>query len=200
MKHAVSALSGTTFAAAILSFGTVLILTASLSAQVSASRHVDVIVTDRNCVSDHNCRFVTGLDKDVFEVVENGIRRVVTGFAGGASPISLAIVGDALPDVSTLMTRGPEDEFILAGSVPEALRQLALSKNPRRGIVITTPGPQLVPPEITAVQVDPSNLLKAVIELRSQYRLEFESSAATSRIEVVLKQPRGLPLLALRWK
>src|SRR5258708_6413840 len=61
----------------------------SVSAQqVLLNRAVHVSVTDPLN------RFVTGLDRDNFEIVENGIRRPITGFSDVDSPISLAIVSD----------------------------------------------------------------------------------------------------------
>jgi hypothetical protein len=180
------------FATAVIVSATlpiVLIVSASrVSGQVSSKRHVEVTVTDPL----H--RFVTGLEQEHFELVENGIRRAITDFSGVDSPISLAIVcEEPLPAVGTL---GPEDELIQTPSLSNALRQLSASKNSRKALVVTTTTEtQAIPGGIQTLQINRANLLKAVVELRNQYRLEFESSSPSASVEVVLKPPRGLPPL-----
>ena len=163
------------------------------SAQVSSKRYVDVTVTD-----PHG-RLVTGLEQERFEIIENGVQRAVTAFSDTASPISLAIVSEEpLPTVDTL---DPQDEVIQASSVSKALRQLAASKNFRKVIVITTATEhQAIPSGIQTLQVDRADLLKAVIALRNQYRIEFNSSVPSASVEVLLRQPVGLPRLELNWK
>jgi hypothetical protein len=49
------------------------------------------------------------------------------------------------------------------------------------------------------VQADPAKLAQVVIEVRSQYLLQFQPSAPDARVEVVLNQPRGLPILKPVW-
>jgi len=162
-------------------------------AQASSKRRVDVTVTDPRG------RFVTGLEQQSFEVVENGVRRALTDFSDVASPLSIAIVTDgALPDVGPL---GPDDELIQTPSLSNALRQLAASKNQRKVIVnLTTADSSSVPVGIQILQTDRANLVRAVVELHNQYRLEFETSSPSARFEVVLKPPAGLPHLELSWK
>jgi len=164
-----------------------------VSAQVSSKRHVDVTVTDPSG------RFVTGLQQEHFELVENGVRRAITDFSGVDSPISLAIVGEEpVPVVGAL---GPEDELIQTPSLANALRQLSASKNSRKALVITTTtGAQWIPGGIQILQANRASVVKAVLELRTQYRLEFESSSPSTGVEVVLKPPRGLPPLQPNWK
>jgi hypothetical protein len=164
-----------------------------VSAQDSSKRHVDVTVTDPRG------RFVTGLERERFEVIENGVRRAVSDFSDGGSPISVAIVSqEPLPAIGTL---GPEDELIQTRSLANALRQLAASKNSRKAIVTTAATDlQTIPSDIQTLRTDPANLLKAMIELRNQYRLEFESAAPSGNVEVVLNPPIGLPRLEVNWK
>jgi len=50
------------------------------------------------------------------------------------------------------------------------------------------------------VQADPVDVCKVVMDLRNQYLLRFRSSDPAARIEVMLKQPRGLPFLKPVWK
>jgi hypothetical protein len=103
-----------------------------------------------------------------------------------------------LPAVDPL---GPEDELFQTLSVSNALRQLAASKNSRRVIVITTTTEhQAIPSGIQTLQVDRAGLLKAVIALRNEYRIGFDSSTPSASVEIVLKQPLGLPHLELNWK
>jgi Ca-activated chloride channel family protein len=84
-------------------------------------------------VTDPLNRFVTGLDRENFKIVENGIRRPITGFSNVDSPISLAIVSDVpLAGVSEL--NRAQDELIQTQSLSAALRQLAASKNLRKAI------------------------------------------------------------------
>ena len=164
-----------------------------LSAQVTSKRYVDVTVTDPRG------RLVTGLDREHFEVVENGVRRTISGFEDGGSPISIAVVsGEALPDLGTL---GPEVELIQTPSLANALRQLEASKRPRRVLMYTSATAlPTIPPGIQTVQVDRANLVKTLFSVHNQYRLEFESPTAEARIEVVLKQPQNLPRLQVNWK
>jgi hypothetical protein len=90
----------------------------------------------------------------------------------------------------------PEDELIQTPSLSNALRQLSASKNSRKALVVTTTtDTQAIPGGIQTLQINRANLLKAVVELRNQYRLEFESSSPSASVEVVLKPPRGLPPL-----
>ncbi len=175
---------------------TVVVLTIAASraaAQEPSKRHVDVTVTDPRG------RFVTGLEGKNFEVVENGVHRAITEFSDVDSPLALAIVGDGpLPDVGPL---GPQDQLIQASSVSDAVRRLRDSKNPRKVIVsLTTADRQAVPAGIEILQTTRADLFKTVIELHNQYRLEFESSAPTAPIAVVLDPPVGLPHLELSWK
>lgn len=182
--------------AAMAGCGLTLMLTVGAtrgSAQASSKRRVDVTVTDPRG------RFVTGLEQQSFEVVENGVRRTLTDFSDVASPLSIAIVTDGpLPDVGPL---GPGDELIQTPSLSSALRQLAASKNQRKVIVnLTTANSPSVPSGIQVLQTDRANLIRAVVELHNQYRLEFETSSPSARFEVVLKPPAGLPHLELTWK
>lgn len=174
----------------------VIVLTAGascVSAQVPSKRHVDVTVTDPQG------RFVTGLEQRHFEVIENDVRRAIADFSDGGSPIALAVVSEA--PLSAAGVLGPEDELIQTPSLSSALRQLAASKNSRKAILMAaTTDVQTIPSGIQILQANPANLAKAVIELRSQYRLEFESSTPSAGVEVVLNQPRGLPPLKLNWK
>ena len=164
------------------------------SAQVSSKRSVDVSVTDPLG------RFVTGIEQANFEVVENGARRAITAFSLPGSPISIAIISnEALPALPGL---GPEDEVIQAPTVAEALRRLAASKNSRKVIMfLTTPADiQAIPAGIQAVQTNREMLPKWAVELRNQYRIEFESSTPSASVEVVLKPLTGIGPLKLHWK
>jgi hypothetical protein len=183
--------------AVILSCTLPLVLTVGasrISAQGSSKRLVHVTVTDPYG------RFVTGLAQEHFEVVEGGVRRAITDFSDVAAPIALAIVSQAsLPAASTF--NGPEDELIQTASLSDALRQLSASKNLRKVLVVTTAtDTQAIPGGIEVLQTEPANLLKAMLELHNQYRLQFESSTSSAAVEVVLKPPVGLPLLRTNWK
>ena len=58
----------------------------SASAQVTSKRLLHVTV------AEPLNRFVVGLESENLQVIENGIRRVVTEFSDTGTPISLAIV------------------------------------------------------------------------------------------------------------
>ena len=77
-------------------------------------------------VTDPMHRLVTGLERAHFEVLENGVRRNITGFLEPGSPISVAIVTDAPSDIAGIL--GRDDELIQTPSISNALRQLAASK------------------------------------------------------------------------
>jgi hypothetical protein len=170
-----------------------LVLTVGVSAQVSSKRSVDVSVTDPLG------RFVTNLEPSNFEVIENGARRAIAAFSQAGSPISIAVVSsEPLPAIPAL---GPQDEVIQAPSVADALRRLAASKNSRRAIMFLAPADtQAIPFGIQSVQTDREMLPKWVIELSYQYRIEFESSAPSASVDVVLKPVTGVGPLQLHWK
>lgn len=175
------------------SFCCVLALAVDASAQVSSKRYVDVSVTDPRG------RFVTNLEPSNFEVVENGTRRAVTAFSEAGSPISIAVVTDEpLPALPAL---GAQDEVIQASSVADALRRLASSKSSRNVIMFLAPADtQAIPAGIQTVHLNRELLPKWAIELRHQYRIEFESSMPSASVEVVFKPSAGLPDLKLNWK
>jgi hypothetical protein len=145
-------------------------------------------------------RFVTGLERENFEIAENGVRRTITGFSGVDSPIAVAFVGD-VPSLVINRINAPAFELIRAQSLPDALRQLAASKNLRKALVIAgAVDTRQFPTGIQVLQGDPSTLEKAVAELPNQYLIRFESAEGSSSVDVVVRQPRGLPLLKANWK
>ncbi len=145
-------------------------------------------------------RFVTGLDRENFIVLENGIPRPITNFLGLDSPISLAIItASPLPSLARLS--GPDDDLIQTASLSGGLRQLIASKNPRKVIILATAvDTRGIPAGIQVVQADPAKLVQVAIEVRSQYLLRFQPFAPDARVEVILNQPRGLPILKPVWK
>jgi hypothetical protein len=164
-----------------------------VSVQAQSNRVLHVTVTD------HLGRFVTGIEQEHFEIVANGIRQTITGFSDVDSAISVAIVGETqIPDLGF---KNPGDELIQTRSVPEALRQLSASKNLRKALVVTTAvDRQAIPTGIQVVQTHSEDVFKAVVEIRNEYVLQFESSNTSAGVEVVLKQPRGLPALQANLK
>jgi hypothetical protein len=159
-----------------------------LSAQAPSSKRLAHVT-----VTDPLGRFVTGIEQERFEIVENGVRRPITDFSDVDSPISLAIVSETPLAASSLYR--PNDELIQTRSIADALRQLSASKNPRKALVVTTTTDTQAIRGVQVVQANPDNLLKAVVELRNQYLLQFESANTSANLEVVLHQPRGLPPL-----
>jgi len=162
------------------------------AAQAPSTRRIEVTVTEPSG------RFVTGLEREDFEVIENGVRRVITRFAAAQLPISLAVVSkERLPAMDI---PGAAD-LIQTTSLSYALRQLA-APHSRKAIVTTAEAPMAtgIPPEIELVTVAPGGVAKAVAELRNQYRLEFESDPLSAEVEVVVKERRGLPRLKVNWK
>ncbi len=59
---------------------------------------------------------------------------------------------------------------------------------------------QQIPVDIEVMRVDSRILDKAVIEVRNQYVVRFESQAPSAGVEVAIRQPRGLPPLKLHWQ
>jgi hypothetical protein len=159
------------------------------AAQAPSDRMVQFTVTDPLN------RFVTGLDRKIFEVIENGVRRPITGFEGVDSPMAVAIVSDSpLAEASNL--NRADDELIQARSVADALRQLSVAKNARKVMVVSNAfDTQAVPPGIQVMKLNPDLLIKGVVEAHNQYLLRFESGNTSAAVEVVLQQPRGFPPL-----
>lgn len=160
-----------------------------VAAQAPSKRLVHFSVTDRlNC-------FVTGLDQKIFEVLENGVHRPVTGFWDGDSPVALAIVSES-PLAEAINFNRADDELIQTRSVADALRQLSVAKNARKIMVVSTAfDTQAVPGGIQVMKVNPDILIKAVVDAHNQYWLQFESGSTSADIEVVVQQPQGLPPL-----
>jgi hypothetical protein len=97
-------------------------------------------------------------------------------------------------------TLGPAYELIQTTSLSDALRQLAASTSPRKGLVAATGTDiQAIPAGIPTLQTDPANLPGAVFALRQQYCLNVEPSTPSARAEVVIHQLRALPALDLNW-
>jgi hypothetical protein len=158
-----------------------------LPAQTQSNRLVHVTITDPLG------RFVTSIEQERFEIVENGIQRPITGFSDVDSPILLAIVSEKTVTMGDL---NPRDVLIQTPSLNDAIQQLSASKNLRKALVVTAAiDAQAIPSGIQIVQAKPDDLFRVVVELRNEYLLQFESSNSSSAIEVVLKQPRGLPSL-----
>ena len=153
-------------------------LTAALSAQQPIKRSVNLTVSDpRN-------RLVTGLDSDDLIVVEAGVRRPITAFKPAGSPIAIAVVSKRRVDA----------EVIQASTTADALAQLAAASAPRKALIIAD-GARAgsIPAGIQVLRVDESVIEKAVLELRHQYVVQFESESPD--FDVFVKQPRGLPAL-----
>ena len=156
-----------------------------LVAQVQLKRLVRVTVTDS---SGH---LVNGLEQERFEVIENGVRRPVTEFSDDRSPMAVAVVSERPPAVSGFDRS--DDELIQTPSLPEALRQLAASKISRKTLVLTTKAAMpTTRADIQVVRSDPDDLSDALVQVRNQYFIEFESADASGDVEVVLQAPAGM--------
>jgi len=181
----------------ILSLGYLMLMATGLyvsAQQASANRLVHVLVTIPG-----NGKLLTGLTRDNFEIVENGNARPVTSF-NASSPVSIAIVGVAPAEIARL--KGPEDELIQLRSVPDAIRELAASKNTRKVLILTVAAEAPEVPEGTRVlrAADAETLTKAMIEIHNEYLLGFSSSDPSSVVEVTLRQVSGLPPLKIAKK
>ena len=149
-------------------------------------------------VTDPLHRFVTGLDRENFAVLENGVARPITYFSPN-SAISVAILSES--PIAAAKLEGPDDELIQTASLPDALRQLAASNNARKAIVQTTAATlEGVPAGIQVIRIGAGNVQKALVELQNQYLLRYETSSQAAQVEVVLKAPRGLPPLKPIWQ
>jgi hypothetical protein len=190
------------FARALFVGSTLTLCSSTLSAQGQSTRRppttAEVFAGARFAyitVTDPLNRFVTGIEKEYFVIVENGVRRRIIGFSDANSAISIAIVSETLLDVSS--SDRPNIELIQTRSVPDAVQQLVASKNPRKALVITTgEDTRGLPSNIeVVVQANPDIVSKLIVELRSQYVIQFESSDVNATVEVILQQPQGLPPL-----
>jgi hypothetical protein len=160
--------------------------------QTSFNRLIHVVVTEPAN------RVITGLARENFEIVENGIPRPITYFDAD-SPVSIAIVGVTPPDIARLKL--PEDELILTPSLPDAIRELVASKNARKAIILTAAADtQGVPDGIQVLKADEANLPKTVIEIHNEYLLGFSSSDPSSVVNVTLREVTDLPPLKVTKK
>lgn len=161
-------------------------------AQSETTRRLYVTVTDPMG------RPASGLGQEQFVVLEQGTRREVTGFSSPAAPMSIAIVGTNFTD--SVVTLGPEDEFIRALSVAEALQRLATSDKQRKTIVTAASG--MVPTVPEGVQIlkaeSAEDLVKALARLRNRYELRFQSSDPLAPVQILVDQPAVLPRLRAR--
>lgn len=174
--------------AAVLIAGAVSL--AAQQAPPSQSGLIPVTVTEpRN-------RFVTGLRQENFSILENGIPRPITYFSGLDAPFSVAIIGESPLSLGDMLK--PGDTLIQTSSLSDALGQLIASKNERKAIIVPMAADvHGVPAGIQLMQTD--DAFKAVIELRNQYLLRFQSSDAAARFDIIIKPPRGLPVLKANW-
>ena len=156
-----------------------------LSAQIK--RSVEVTVTEPRG------RLVTGLDREHFEVMENGVRRPIDNFVAPDSPIVIAVLGEgSLPDAPDLFQ---------TASIADAVSRLSASSIARKVLVISGGAALETPPVgIQVVRVDPADLATTVVSLRNQYHLEFGAATLTDPVVIVLKQPERLPRLTVNWK
>jgi hypothetical protein len=173
----------------------VVVFSALSPAESQSTRMIHVTVTDGSG------RFVTGIDKAQFEIVQNGIHCPITGFSDVDAPISLAIVTEPLVLELAITEFTPGGETIQTLSLPDALRQLSASKNQRKTLIVTAAlDRHAIPPGIQVVQAKRDDLVKAVVEVHNEYLIQFESADSSERVEVLLKQPRGLPPLRVNLK
>ncbi len=81
----------------------------------------------------------------------------------------------------------------------DGVRKLLGSKNQRKVIIVTRADDvREVPAGIQLVQTN--DVSKVVIEIRNRYLLRFQPSDPAARVEVILKEPLGLPQLRAAWK
>ena len=153
------------------------------AAQQPADRILYVVVTDRTD------RLVTGIEGRYFEVLENGSPRPVTLFDAD-SPVSVAVVGDG-PRPASL---APQDEFIQAPSIAEAVRRLQSSEKPRKVLIVSsTADAAQVPSEIQVFNVSGSTIAQAILRARNSYRIGFASADPQAPVQVRLRQSEFLP-------
>jgi hypothetical protein len=162
--------------------------------QPAGERTVPVTVTDR-----FN-RFVAGLSRDQFEIVENGVVRRPTGFANPDAALCVAIVGE--PGAASLKeVLGAQDELIEAASLDEAIQRVAASDRRRKAVILTggaQPGP--APAGIQLVRGESAGLKQLLIELKNQYLVQYEPADPKAPIEVRFQQSSVLPVLKHAWK
>jgi hypothetical protein len=182
-------------------FGAALLMGCTLAVALSlgASRAAAQVSSTRNAcftVTDPEGRFVAGLDREHFEVSEDGVRREISGFAGADSPITLAIVSEE--PLAAAGALGSARELIQTTSIADALQQLGASTSPRKGIAAAAGiDTQAIPPGMPTLQTGAADLPSAVMALRQQYCLDVESSTPSARVEVTVHRIRGLPALQL---
>ncbi len=177
--------------AKLAAFGALgLLCMAPLSAQPTANRFIHLSVTD----SSH--RFVTGLEQEHFQIMQNGVRRTITSFSGVDTPMTIAVVTDV--PIAGLAVDA-QDQLVQTPSVADAIRQLAASKHSRKALITVNPsalaeGSQSIPGGILAMSVGQPAAAKAVVEVRNQYWFGFVTDRPGDA-EVIVKEPIGLPVL-----
>jgi hypothetical protein len=143
---------------------------------------------------------VTGLDRNNFEMIENGSRRAITSFSGVEDPIAVAVVSEA--PLTDLGTPQAPSVLIQTHSVSDAIRQLQASGKARKALIITSSaGTQTLPGGIFILRTEANMARKAVVEACNQYGIGFLSVDPSATVDIALKQPRGLPTLKANiWK
>jgi len=159
--------------------------------ETPASRIVHVTI------NDPMNRVVSGLDRQNFDVKEDGAAQPITAFSDANSPITIAIVAQGIPAAVTAL-RPPGAEIIQAPSVADALQALAASKSPRKALIFAS-GAIVgeIPSEIQVLKTGSQNLMKAVLQAENSYCIWFSSARPASAVEVSLRPPAGLPPLTV---
>ena len=104
---------------------------ASMSLEAQMLRQINVTVTDPLN------RFVTGLEREHFEVVQQGVPLSIATFSAPESQITIALVTDT-PLQGSVGVAGPKELLIQTRSLADALTQLSASTNTRKYLVMTT--------------------------------------------------------------
>jgi hypothetical protein len=143
-------------------------------------------------------RPVSGLGREQFEVLENGVVAEPVGFMNADGPVTIAIVGAPVPP-TLKSAMGAEDVLIEATSLDDAIQRLQAAERRKKAIVVVGASAGSAPAGIQLVRSNEEALQRTVVGLRNQYVVQFVPSDPSAKIEVRFQQSSLLPVLKHTW-
>jgi hypothetical protein len=137
-------------------------------------------------------RFVTGIDRTNFGIVENGIRRPITDFNELRNEYLIEFEAANLSANVDVVLQQPPGLPPLRANLQAPTKRLV-------HVTVTDPlGRFVTGVERTNFGILENGIRRPITdftELRNEYVIEFEPATQSANVDVALQQPRGLPPL-----